>query len=165
MSDWTKIISFTIHGEAASKANSRRSVPRPNGGGNLFIKSKGALSFERACSLQIPKLPTLLDEQGMEVWMHCRAVYPSLRSDLDMSIVYDQAQGRLYHDDVCVTLMTTSRAYDGDPRIDVVVHGRPWLIDGKRPVLRVNEPLRLAERAAILAAQPPATKRRRSGKL
>lgn len=164
MDEWRKIAEFTIYGDPASKANSRRSVPRPGGGGNRFIKSPKAQAFEIACQHQIPTLPEMLDEQGMEVWVHCRAVYPSLRSDLDMSIVYDRMQGRVYADDVCVTQMTTSRAYDGDPRVDVVVHARPWLIDGKMPHMKVNEALRRRLRAEKLAARPAKPARRRSGK-
>lgn len=164
MDGWTTITSFRIDGAPASKANSRRSVPRRDGRGNMFIKSKGAMAFERACATQIPTLRTMLDARGMEVWVECAACYPGLRSDLDMSIVYDQMQGRIYADDVCVTRMTTSRVYGGVPGVDVVVHARPWLIDGKMPVLKVNEGLRRALRAeklAVPATKPRATRSRK----
>lgn len=164
MSDWQKITEFTVYGNPASKANSRRSVPRKGGGGNLFIKSPKAMAFEFACQHQIPVLPEMLDAQGMEVWVCAKAFYPDLRSDLDMSILYDRMQSRLFQDDVCITRMTTFRGYGGDPRVEVSVFARPWLIDGKMPKLKINEPLRRRLRAEKIAASGPPKASKRSRK-
>lgn len=87
---WTAV----IEGEPASKANSRRLVPRKTRGGRTVIasiKSAKALSFsERAVqvlALRRPKEPF-----GCDLVMECRIWYASRRPDLDASLVEDSLQ-------------------------------------------------------------------------
>ena len=152
---WRLMAGFTVYGSAASKANSRRSVPRKGGGGNMFIKSKAATAFTAACAKQIPTLPAMLDALGYEVRVVCRIAYPNMRSDLDPSIVLDAMQKKVFENDRCVTSITAERLYDAPPRAEVVIYCRPWMVNGKMVQTTVNAPLRkklAAERMAIRAA-------------
>jgi hypothetical protein len=122
--------------------------------GNMrSIKSKSALKFVQDCGQQIPTLPTLLDRLGHEV--ACRFVlhYPSMRADLDPSIVLDAMQGRIYANDRCVTTIVSIRGYDKiQPRVEVEVFSRPWVINGKRVVTKETRALHKAEKMATMLA-------------
>jgi hypothetical protein len=149
---WVLAARFYVLGQPQSKANSRRMVNSP-GKPMRSIKSKAALKFLQDCSQQIPMLPKLLDQQGHEV--ACRFVlhYPSLRADLDPSIVLDAMQGRIYANDRCVTTIVASRGYDKvQPRAEVEVFSRPWLINGKPVVTAVTRDLRRTEKLATMLA-------------
>lgn len=83
-------ISFTILGEPASKANSRRWT------GKLFIKSAKALAYSKAFKEQCPVLDPLMDGDlrvTIKIW------YASRRPDLDASLIFDLMQGYIYEND------------------------------------------------------------------
>lgn len=92
-------IKFTIHGEPASKANSRRLVtirqrgkpPRPG-----FIKSEKALNYVEVFRMQCPKLKELL---AGDVAVTMTIYYASRRPDLDGSVIQDCMQGRIIAND------------------------------------------------------------------
>lgn len=86
----SSFISFTILGEPASKANSRRWT------GKFFIKSEKALNYGKAFKLQCPVLDPLL-EGDLRVTMHIW--YASRRPDLDESLILDLMQDCIYAND------------------------------------------------------------------
>jgi Holliday junction resolvase RusA-like endonuclease len=84
------MIKFTILGEPASKANSRKIVTiadRP-----ASIKSEKALNFERNALRQIPPIARQQLTGALRVTL--RIFYASQRPDLDESIVLDVLQNR-----------------------------------------------------------------------
>ncbi len=83
-------VSFTICGEPASKANSRRWT------GKLFIKSAKALAYSKAFEDQCPMLDPLM-EGDLRVTIHI--YYASRRPDLDASLIFDLMQGYIYDND------------------------------------------------------------------
>lgn len=104
---------FTIHGEPASKANSRRWT------GRLFIKSKKALDYGDAFAAQCPVLDPLL-EGDLRVDM--RIYYASRRPDLDDSLILDLMQGRIYKNDRQVKERHLYWGLDkDDPRAEITV--------------------------------------------
>ena len=88
-----KIITFTVLGEACSKANSRRLVTLA--GKPRFIKSKKALDYVYAFSLQCPQLNPVLEED-LSVTM--TIYYASRRPDLDESVILDCMQTQTHRD-------------------------------------------------------------------
>ena len=80
----------TILGEPASKSNSRQLVKM--GGKPRLIKSKKALSYTLAFSLQVPKIAQPIDG---DVLMWCRIHYASRRPDLDESLIMDALQAAM----------------------------------------------------------------------
>ena len=110
-------VRFTIKGEPASKANSRRLVTfgkRP-----AFIKSKKALSYVEAFKMQCPKLKSPI-EDDVAVWI--RIYYASRRPDLDDSIILDAMQGLIYVNDRQVKERHIYWSLDRiNPRADIVV--------------------------------------------
>jgi Holliday junction resolvase RusA-like endonuclease len=87
-------IVFTLIGEAASKANSRKMamVGPADKRRMLFIKADKALSFERSALYQIPQWARKQLEGPICVTM--RIFYASERPDLDESLVLDILQDR-----------------------------------------------------------------------
>lgn len=85
-----------IVGEPASKANSRRMVRR--GGRVAFIKSQKALSYVDALRLQVPRLPEGEQLRGT-LKLTARVFYASRRPDLDISLILDGLQNRVYQND------------------------------------------------------------------
>jgi hypothetical protein len=87
---------FTIHGQAASKANSREIVLRKVKGTNKMrpasIKSDAALFFEEQALKQIPPKSRVRLEGPVRVT--ALILYDSERSDLDESVVLDVLQDR-----------------------------------------------------------------------
>jgi Holliday junction resolvase RusA-like endonuclease len=83
-------IKFTILGEPASKANSRKLVTI--GGRPSTIKSEKARNYERDALRQIP--PALRHQIECPVRVTLRIFYASQRPDLDESIVLDVLQDR-----------------------------------------------------------------------
>lgn len=81
---------FTIYGEPASKANSRRWT------GRRLIKSKKALEYEKAFRAQAKPLETLLEG---DLCATIRIWYASRRPDLDPSLILDLLQGIVYTND------------------------------------------------------------------
>lgn len=86
----TKTIAFTIIGEAASKANSRKIVTI--GGRPSSIKSQKARDFEKFALYQIPVWARQRVEGPVSVTM--RIYYASERPDLDESLILDILQDR-----------------------------------------------------------------------
>lgn len=83
-------ISFTIYGEPASKANSRRWT------GRLFIKSKKALDYGRDFKNQCPVLDPLMEG---DLRVTIKIYYASRRPDLDPSLIFDLMQDCIYKND------------------------------------------------------------------
>lgn len=83
-------ITFTILGEAASKANSRKHVK--TNGKSRSIKSDKALGFERDALRQIPPAARVRLLGPVCVTLHM--YYASERPDLDESLVLDVLQDR-----------------------------------------------------------------------
>ena len=85
-----------IVGEPASKANSRRLVKR--GGRPFSIKSQKALDYADAAVLQVPQLgPDQMLRGRLSLTAH--VWYSTQRPDLDISLILDLLQGRIYHND------------------------------------------------------------------
>ena len=83
-------ITFTILGEPASKANSRRWT------GKFFIKSEKALNYAKEFKRQCPMLDPMMDGDirvTIKIW------YASRRPDLDASLIFDLMQGYIYEND------------------------------------------------------------------
>jgi len=93
-----QVIAFTILGEPASKANSRKMVYVR--GKPMFIKSSKALSYAAAFKLQanVSKASKLSILTG-DVAVHIRIWYASRRPDLDESLILDLLQGVAYEND------------------------------------------------------------------
>jgi len=85
-----------IAGEPASKANSRRMVRR--GGKVAFIKSQKALDYVDALRFQVPRLPEAEQLRGT-LKLTARVFYASRRPDLDISLILDALQDRIYQND------------------------------------------------------------------
>lgn len=86
-------VSFTVLGEPASKANSRRVVKI---GGNIrVIKSEKALSYSDAFKQQCPQHPLI----ECAVTVRIKIYYASRRPDLDESLILDLMQGLIYRND------------------------------------------------------------------
>ena len=84
------MIKFTIFGEAASKANSRKIVTIA--GRPASIKSSKALALERDALFQIPEqAKQMLDG---DVSATIKIFYATRRQDLDESIVLDVLQAK-----------------------------------------------------------------------
>ncbi len=84
---------FIIHGEPASKANSRRWT------GKFFIKSSKALGYVKAFDEQCPRLEPMLSG---DVRVTIKIYYASRRPDLDESLILDCMQGKIYENDRAV---------------------------------------------------------------
>lgn len=87
-------VTFTVYGEPASKANSRKMVlikGRP-----ALIKSAKARGYVTVFESQCPvmEVPTT-DDVVVEMMIH----YASRRPDLDESLILDCMQGRIYKND------------------------------------------------------------------
>lgn len=80
---------FTVFGEPASKANSRKLVTL--NGKPRFIKSKKALEYERTFLQQCPEIrPMMEGDLRVEITIY----YASRRPDLDESVILDSMQAR-----------------------------------------------------------------------
>lgn len=87
-------VSYTILGEPASKANSRKIVRF--GKRMASIKSDKARAYVEAVAAQVPVLTNLLEG---ELRVDCTIYYASERPDLDPSALWDALQGRVYKND------------------------------------------------------------------
>lgn len=87
-------MTFTILGEPASKANSRRSVVIK--GMPRFIKSKKALGYVSGFASQCPQIVPPYDG---DVAVDMAILYASRRPDLDESLILDCMQGFIYAND------------------------------------------------------------------
>jgi Holliday junction resolvase RusA-like endonuclease len=145
-------IAFTILGEAASKANSRKIVTindRP-----ASIKSKKALGFEKNALKQIPPIFRL--QLTCQVSVTLRMYYASERPDLDESICLDILQDRyatFKSGDTKTRKLVQKGVYVNDRQVREkhVYHE----IDRKNPRVEIFiEPLE-AQQAALTLALPP----------
>lgn len=110
-------VKFIIHGEPASKANSRRIVQAR--GRTMVIKSAKALSYREGFLLQVPKLQHLI--RG-PVAIEMKVYYASLRPDLDVSLILDCLQGTVIYNDRQIVAHSLYRALDRDnPRTEIRV--------------------------------------------
>lgn len=87
-------VSYTILGEPASKANSRKLVRFGNRPAS--IRSDKARAYADAVAMQVPILDPLMEG---ELRVECTIYYASQRPDLDPSIIWDALQGRVYSND------------------------------------------------------------------
>ena len=87
-------VMFTIYGEPASKANSRKLVMIK--GRMIPIKSQKALNYVKEFQKQIPKVSPLTEEY---VKVEMMIYYASRRPDLDESLILDCLQGLVYKND------------------------------------------------------------------
>jgi Holliday junction resolvase RusA-like endonuclease len=113
-------IKFVVLGEPASKANSRKLVrfgTRP-----AFIKSAKALSYTDSFKLQCPQLRQLLVG---DIVVTIRVWYATRRPDLDVSIILDAMQGRIYANDRAVREQHLYWGLDrANPRAEITVDTR-----------------------------------------
>lgn len=87
-------VEFVVHGEPASKANSRRFVQIK--GKPRFIKANKALNYEQAFRFQCPMLdPPITDDVRVDI----KIFYATRRPDLDESLILDGMQDRIYKND------------------------------------------------------------------
>ena len=111
-------LSFTILGEPASKANSRKMVYVR--GKPMFIKSAKALGYADAFKLQAPRCQLL---EG-DVAVHMKIWYASRRPDLDESLILDLLQGVAYTNDRQVREKHIYWGLDREnPRTEILVEG------------------------------------------
>jgi Holliday junction resolvase RusA-like endonuclease len=106
-----------IQGELASKANDRRLVPYK--GRMLSIKSAKALAYNTALAWQVPRLEPMFEAElrlDVMVW------YASRRPDLDISLLLDGLQGRVYRNDRQVRTQVIDHAIDRErPRVEITL--------------------------------------------
>jgi len=106
-------VSFTILGEPASKANSRRWT------GKYFIKSKKALDYSAQFLKQCPVLSPLIIGDlrvTIKIW------YASRRPDLDASLIFDLMQEKIYPNDRAIKEQHLYWALDPkNPRAEITV--------------------------------------------
>lgn len=88
------MVEFTIFGEPASKANSRRLVHCR--GRMISIKSQKALDYVKQFIEQCPKLETLMEGP---LCVEITVYYKTRRPDLDESVILDAMQGLIYGND------------------------------------------------------------------
>ena len=106
-------IEFTIHGEPASKANSRRWT------GKFFIKSEKALKYSDSFRQQCPLLVPLMTG---DLRVSMKIYYASRRPDLDPSLIFDLMQDCIYLNDRQVREQHLYWGLDKDnPRSEIIV--------------------------------------------
>ena len=89
-------IKFTIEGEPASKANTRKLAINWKTKKPMFIKSEKARNYERDFKLQCRKISPLIEG---DVRVNLKIYYASRRPDVDESIILDSMQGLIYVND------------------------------------------------------------------
>ena len=117
MSTYLPLCKFTVIGEPASKANSRKLVHL--NGKPAFIKSTKARGYLKDFEWQCPRLDPLLTG---DLAVYIRIYYASRRPDLDESVILDAMQGKIYENDRQVKEKHIFHALDKDnPRSDIVI--------------------------------------------
>ena len=113
----TEEIKFTVYGEPASKANSRKMVYVR--GKPMFIKSSKALAYVSAFKQQAKSWQVLEGDVVVEITIH----YASRRPDLDESLILDLLQGVAYENDRQVKEKHIYWGLDKEnPRCDIRVY-------------------------------------------
>ena len=111
-------IFFIIHGEPASKANSRKLVTIK--GRPAFIKSDKARKYVKQFEEQCPKMGDSMFLDDVEVEM--TVFYASRRPDLDESVILDCMQGFIYKNDRQVKRKIITWGLDKEnPRSEITV--------------------------------------------
>lgn len=112
---WSAIIT----GEPASKANSRQIVKIA--GKLRSIKSKKALRYVASVARQVAPLPP--DQQlRPPISITAHVYYASQRPDLDISLILDLLQGRVFKNDRAVRQMHLYHHIDrNNPRADITL--------------------------------------------
>ena len=117
------IVEFVIHGEPASKANSRQLVTIK--GRPAFIKSKKARDYVKAFGAQVKALKEPVSE---DVEVEMTIYYKTRRPDLDESVILDCMQGPIYVNDRQVKSKIIRWGLDrDDPRSEIEVRYLPAL--------------------------------------
>ena len=146
-------VRFTLYGQPASKANSRKiaDVGPADNRRRIFIKSKQALAFERDALRQVP--PAARQRIEVPVRVTLRMWYASERPDLDESLVLDVLQDRFKgHGDDRVLVQAGVYRNDRQVREKHVYHG----IDSLHPRVEVLvEPMVAQQQALELAPRRP----------
>tara|TARA_R110002050_G_scaffold13087_2_gene41938 strand:- start:429 stop:806 length:378 start_codon:yes stop_codon:yes gene_type:complete len=113
-----------VHGEPASKANSRQIVmfgKRP-----AIIKSKKARDYVKAFEKQVKPLTSLLEG---DLAVHITIYYASRRPDLDESVILDCMERVIYGNDRQVKEKHIFHGLDKDnPRSEIFV----WCLEPKK---------------------------------
>ena len=113
---------FTVFGEPASKANSRRLIYNSKPRRPMVIKSQKALNYVRDFTKQCPTLSPLLEG---ELAVTMTIYYASRRPDLDESLILDAMQGKIYANDRQVREKHVFHGLDRkNPRADIAVAHR-----------------------------------------
>ena len=111
-------IFFIIHGEPASKANSRKLVTIK--GRPAFIKSDKARKYVKQFEEQCPRMGDSMFLDDVEVEM--TVFYASRRPDLDESVILDCMQGFIYKNDRQVKRKIITWGLDKEnPRSEITV--------------------------------------------
>ena len=111
-------IFFIIHGEPASKANSRKLVTIK--GRPAFIKSEKARKYVKRFEEQCPQMGDSMFLDDVEVEM--TVFYASRRPDLDESVILDCMQGFIYKNDRQVKRKIITWGLDKEnPRSEITV--------------------------------------------
>lgn len=116
------MIAFTIIGEPASKANSRRLVTNKKTGKKWPIKSAKALAYVDAVQKQAPRSWPLLTGPLVA---HITIWYATEKPDLDESIILDALQGIIYKNDRQIHEKHIYHGLDREnPRADVRIEAK-----------------------------------------
>ena len=111
-------IFFIIHGEPASKSNSRKLVTIK--GRPAFIKSDKARKYVKQFEEQCPQMGDSMFIDDVEVEM--TVFYASRRPDLDESVILDCMQGFIYKNDRQVKRKVITWGLDKEnPRAEITV--------------------------------------------
>jgi Holliday junction resolvase RusA-like endonuclease len=110
-------VRLILHGEPASKANSRRLVTIR--GQARLIKSQKALDYVAAIKRTYPPLVPLLEG---DLRMTADVFYASRRPDLDVSLILDALQDIVYRNDRQVREMHLYHHLDrANPRAEITL--------------------------------------------
>jgi len=110
-------VRLILHGEPASKANSRRLVTIR--GQARLIKSQKALDYVAAVKRTYPPLAPLLEG---DLRMTADVYYASRRPDLDVSLILDALEGIAYRNDRQVREMHLYHHLDrANPRAEITL--------------------------------------------
>jgi Holliday junction resolvase RusA-like endonuclease len=110
-------VRLILHGEPASKANSRRLVTIR--GQARLIKSQKALDYVAAVKASYPPLSPLLEG---DLRMVADVYYASRRPDLDVSLILDALQDIAYQNDRQVREMHLYHHLDrANPRAEITL--------------------------------------------
>ena len=111
-------IFFIIHGDPASKSNSRKLVTIK--GRPAFIKSDKARKYVKQFEEQCPQMGDSMFIDDVEVEM--TVFYASRRPDLDESVILDCMQGFIYKNDRQVKRKVITWGLDKEnPRAEITV--------------------------------------------